>query len=101
MSARGIQTIARLIFVSALISGCRGRAATADDCGAVLDRLVELELTETGFHDPAIAERWKQSLRVHLALELDRCKGRRVPIDLRACLSRVHRPEEITHHCLQ
>jgi hypothetical protein len=101
MSARASQMIVWVILASSLVGGCRGRAATGKDCSAVLDRLVDLELAESGFRDRALAEHWKRTLRAQLAPELVRCQGRRVPGDLQACLTAAHSPEEITHRCLK
>ncbi|MEA2697422.1 MAG: hypothetical protein QOI66_1693 [Myxococcales bacterium] len=83
------------------VSGCHRRAATKDDCRDVLDRLIQLELTESGFRDPTLAARWTSELHRQLAPQLDRCLGKRVPTDLRICLSVARTPEEIAHRCLK
>lgn len=87
--------------LAAALVGCRGRAATADDCRAILDRLIEIELVESGFHDPALAARWQTNLRQQLSPHLSACQGKRVPTDLPACLAQARTQEEITHRCLK
>jgi len=87
---------------SALMSaGCHKRPATRDDCLAVIDRLVQLELAESGFRDPVVQRRWTDELRQRLGPHLSRCEGRRVPDDLRACLGTARNAEEIEHRCLR
>jgi hypothetical protein len=102
---RGVVKWRRLVLVGALLAGgpagCRGRAATAEDCRAVVERLVELELAESGFRDPTIVARWKRTLGARLAPELMRCEGRRVPAELRTCLASAPNAEAITHGCLK
>jgi hypothetical protein len=92
-----------LMIMSATLAapGCRGRTATADDCRAILDRLIQIELAESGFHDPVLAERWRRNLQHQLSAQLAGCQGKRVPADLRACLAQARTQEEITHRCLR
>ena len=97
---------ARLPILIAVIAlgaapGCRGRTATADDCRAILDRLIQIELAESGFHDPVLAERWQSNLERQLAPQFAGCQGKRVPADLRTCLAQARTQEEITHRCLR
>ena len=44
------------------LGGCHRHYATPADCLGILDRLVELELKEQGFRDPALAPRWQSEL---------------------------------------
>jgi hypothetical protein len=101
MKARATHVVGWMMLAGAFAGGCRGRAATVEDCHAVLDRLVDLELAESGFHDPALAERWRSTLRARFANDLVRCEGRRVPSNLGVCLTAAQSPEEITHRCLE
>jgi hypothetical protein len=82
-------------------AGCHKRPATHDDCLAVIDRLVQLELAESGFRDPVVQRRWTDELRQRLAPHLSRCEGRRVPDDLRTCLDAARNAEEVEHRCLR
>jgi len=103
MSARRKGRTGALAALIALVAcaGCHKRPATRDDCVAVIDRLVALELVESGFRDPVVQRRWTDELRQRLAPHLARCEGRRVPDDLRACLPTARTAEEVEHRCLR
>ena len=90
-----------LILAAGGLAGCHRRAATADDCRAVLERLIQLELAESGFRDPVLAARWTGTLDRELAPQLNGCVGRRVPIAVRACVAGARTAEEIAHRCLK
>ncbi|HSY40575.1 MAG TPA: hypothetical protein VLA79_13635 [Polyangia bacterium] len=85
----------------ATLAGCHRHTATAADCRAVLDRLVELELKEQGFHDPALVPRWQEELAGRFSDDLGRCRAVRVGNDLGACLRAAQNPEEIAHRCVK
>ena len=84
-----------------LIGGCHRHVASAADCRAVLDRLVELELKESGYRDPSLAPRWQSELARRFEADLRRCQTLRVRDDLSSCLSLAQNPEEIAHRCLK
>jgi hypothetical protein len=83
------------------LPACHRRAATLEDCRAVLGRLIDLELRESGYRDPVLRSRWQQDLELRFRSDLERCRGLTVPDDLRACLAAARAPEEITHRCLE
>ena len=83
------------------LAGCHRHAATATDCRAILDRLVEMELKESGFRDPALVPRWQNELARRFADDLQRCRLVRVGDDLSACLAAAQNQEEIAHHCVK
>ncbi len=85
----------------ATLGGCHRHTASAADCRAILDRLVELELTESGFRDPALVPRWQEELARRFDDELRRCRVIRVGDELAACLRAAHTPEEIAHRCVK
>ncbi len=85
----------------ATVAGCHRHAATADDCRAILDRLVEMELKEQGFHDPALVPRWQEELARRFDDDLARCRAVRVTDDLTGCLRSARDPEEIAHRCVR
>lgn len=85
----------------ATLAGCHRHVATPADCRAILNRLVEMELTESGFRDPALVPRWQDDLARRFADELRRCRAVRVRDDLTDCLRSAQNPEQIAHHCVQ
>ncbi len=82
-------------------SGCRRHAASAEDCAGVLNRLIDLELIESGYRDPVVRARWEQNLERRFAPDLARCRNQKVRDDLRVCLTNARTPEEIVHRCLE
>jgi hypothetical protein len=90
-----------LVAASLSLSACHRRPASIEDCHAVLERLVDLELSESGYRDPVLRTRWQQDLGRRFAPDLERCRGLTVRHDLRACLASARTPEEVTHRCLE
>jgi hypothetical protein len=84
-----------------VLAACNGQRATRQDCVEILDRIVELELRETGFRDPALVARKREELRKTFAPELARCTGRRLPKDALACVRNATSAEEVSHRCLR
>jgi hypothetical protein len=100
-----LRTPRRILVVGIVVAGltfsaCHRHAATLEDCRAVIARLVELELSESGYRDPVLRARWQQDLGRRFAPDLDRCRGLKVPNDLRRCIAAARTPEEIAHRCL-
>ena len=83
------------------IAGCRGEAASAADCRAILDRIVALELAEQGYRDPALTTRKQEGFARSLAAELARCEGLHLPPGARACGAAAGSTEQISHECLR
>ena len=96
--ARGLVVIFGL---AVSLAGCRRHVATEADCRAILDRLVEMELAESGFHDPALVPRWQGELAHRFDDELRRCRAVRVRDDLPACLRAAQNPEQVAHQCMK
>ena len=92
--------LAACVLGSIAFAGCRRHPASAADCGAVLDRIIQLELTESGYRDPVLRARWQQDLARRFAPELTRCRGLTVQDDLGPCLGQARTPDEIVHRCL-
>jgi len=88
-------------FVVALGGGCHLHPATVDDCAVVLDKLVELELEESGYRDPIVRARWAAEARSRFAGDLARCRGLLVRNDLHACLRAARTSEAIVHGCVE
>lgn len=93
--------IAAVIAGVVAIAGCHRHRASAEDCRAVLDRLVDLELKESGYRDPALAPRWQRELAGRFEADLRRCQTLRVYDGLSRCLRAAENPEEIAHRCLK
>ena len=83
------------------VGGCSRGDATVADCRAIFDRIVEIELSERGFRDPALALRKRDELAVLLAPELRRCVGRPLREGALACLRGAKSNEEVSHRCLR
>jgi hypothetical protein len=76
-----------LVLVVVVGCGCNPHPASTGECEAILQRLVELELSEPGYRDPVLLTLWQQDLVRRFAPYLDRCRGREVPNSLRDCLT--------------
>jgi hypothetical protein len=93
--------LSALLLLSSPASACGGKRATREDCRQVLDRLVDLELQERGFRDPALAVRWRAQAEVAHAAELAACEGKRIPRAALACVQSAKSSEEISHRCFR
>jgi len=98
---RGGARIYAVSLLAVLLGGCHRHVASREDCRAILDRLVEMELTESGFHDPALVPRWQDELARRFDGDLRRCRAIRVRNDLAACLREAQNPEQVAHRCVQ
>jgi hypothetical protein len=87
--------------VLGLAGGCSTSRATAEECDRIFERIVDLELHEMGYRDPALAARKKAELRTTLAPDLKRCPGRRLRSGAMDCVNRAESAEEISHRCLR
>lgn len=83
------------------ISGCGQRKADESDCRAIFDRIVEVELREMGFRDPALAERRQAELAERHRGLIAQCVGRSLPAGAMECVARADTTEEISHDCLR
>jgi hypothetical protein len=88
------------ILVILASAGCVCHRATTEDCSAILDRIIELELTESGYRDNVVRARWKGDLGRRFAPDVERCQGLAVKDDLHRCLERARTSDEIVHNCL-
>jgi len=79
---------------------CRGERASAEDCKAIFERIVALELAEMGYRDPALAERKRAELGRWLSVEVKACEGRPISADARACVASATSAEEVVHRYL-
>ena len=96
-----LKTLIGLLATTTLLAaGCHRQPAGVEECSAVLDRIIELELSEAGYRDPVLRARWQQDLGHRFAPDLERCRGLRMHTDLRNCLKEARKPDEIAHRCL-
>jgi len=100
MPMRTITLVALLLFFAAP-TACGGRRATREDCRLILDRLVDLELQERGFRDPALAARWRAQAEASHSADLAACEGQRIPRTALACVQSATNSEEISHQCFR
>ncbi len=89
-----------LVLLLAPVLACRGEPASAEDCRAILDRIVELELSEQGYRDPALTRMKQQSFARRFAADLSACEGVALPTGARECVAQATSAEQISHDCL-
>ncbi len=83
------------------LAGCGdGRPATTADCRAIFRRIVEVELRELGYRDPALSLRRARELSATLAVQLRACEGQQISNTMMACVNSANTTEEISHTCL-
>lgn len=98
---------ARRLLTSLLVAplgmglACERSIATAEQCGRILDRIVDIELDEQGFRDPILGARKKAEMRRLLASELRHCVGASLSPEAIACVARARTIEELSHICLR
>lgn len=88
-----------LLVAPLLIVACDSHRASPEDCAAILERIVDLELEARGYRDPVLASRRRSELRSKLAPELSTCEGRRMPPGALDCVERATTSGEVSH-CL-
>jgi hypothetical protein len=74
--------------------GC-GRSATREDCEAVVDKNVELQLKALGVTDPAIVAKRREEMRASMKDDIDKCVGKRVTDSMMACVKSAETAEKI------
>jgi hypothetical protein len=89
------------MFLVMALSGCHRHVATSEDCRFILDRIVELELHELGFRDPALAVRKVAMAERLFAADLLTCTGVRIKETAIDCVRQATSVEEISHRCLR
>ena len=75
-------------------------AATAQDCRAILNRIVEIELAELGYRDPVLRAKKQSELAARYERELAACVGRPLATDALQCVEAATSTEQIAHDCL-
>jgi len=77
-----------------LLAGC-GRKATKEDCEAVVDKNVELQLKALGVTDTAIVSKRRDEMRASMRDDIDKCIGKRVTDSMMACVKSAETAEKI------
>lgn len=91
--------IAALLAVS--VQSCARERATEQQCHAIFERIVEIELEEMGFRDPALAARHKAELTARYERTLRGCVGHAISERALTCVATARTTEELSHKCLQ
>jgi cytochrome c biogenesis protein ResB len=90
----------RVVFVSLLASllvsltGC-GRKATREDCEAVVDKNVELQLKALGVTEPATVAKRREEMRASLKDDIEKCIGKRVTDSMMSCVKTAETADKI------
>jgi hypothetical protein len=90
-----------VVMVAVSVYGCERREASRADCEVIFERLITLELSEMGYRDPALTQRWIKRLRARYRAELDECVGRELPPGALQCLQEAKTAEVVSHDCLR
>lgn len=91
--AAPLRRLLPLIALVALV-GC-GRKATREDCEAVVDRNVELQLKALGVVAPDVVAKRREEIRASMREDIDKCIGKRVTDSMMACVKRAETAEKI------
>ena len=91
--------VAALCF--AWVPSCARELASEQQCHAIFDRIVDIELEELGFRDPALAARHKADLQRRYARTLRDCVGHAISERAMTCVATARTTEELSHKCLQ
>jgi hypothetical protein len=89
-----------LLLLTLYVQSCTRERASEQQCHAIFDRIVEIELEELGFRDGALAARRKAELRARYQSELRSCVGRSISDDVLPCVAAAKTTEELSHKCL-
>ena len=101
MSLRVVSLALKLALTLApvMLAGCASRA-TEQDCQRIFERIVELELVESGYRDPALLSCRRAELRTHFGELIRRCADRKKRPDLDRCMRAAKSAEHLVHRCL-
>jgi hypothetical protein len=76
------------------VAGC-GRKATREDCEAVVDKNVELQLKALGVTDPAVVGKRRDEMRASMRDDIEKCVGKRVTDGMMSCVKSAETAEKI------
>jgi hypothetical protein len=83
-----------LVLSGLVLAGC-GRKATHEDCEAVVDKNVELQLKALGVTDPAVVGKRRDEMRAAMRDDIDKCVGKRVTDSMMACVKSAETADKI------
>lgn len=87
--------LAPLAVLLALASAACGRKATREDCEAIVNRNVSVQLQAMNISDAELIKKKQIELRDQLQGEIDTCIGKRVTDGMMACVKQATTPEQI------
>ena len=92
----------RALIVALLLCGCSSRhQASEDECAAIIDQLVALQLRQTGFRDPVLEKARADELRPLLAPELAACRRLKFNESTVTCARKATSARDLAHDCLR
>jgi hypothetical protein len=87
----------RVVFGFALLFlafGC-GRKATREDCEAIVDQNVQVQLNALGVRDDGVVEQRQEELRASMKADIESCIGKRVTDGMMTCVKSAETAEQI------
>jgi hypothetical protein len=97
---RRAQTYVIALLGTLCVQSCTRERATEQQCHAIFDRIVEIELEEMGFRDVALAARHKAEMRARHQSAVRSCVGRFISSRAMPCVATANTTEELSHKCL-
>lgn len=91
----------RLALLLLTASACHNHTvATPQDCEAIVERLVALEMAERGYQDPVLQQRRTREIFSTHANLMAECPGKALPHHARDCLAKATNPHTVIRDCL-
>jgi hypothetical protein len=89
-----VAAAAIVLFAALALTGC-GRKATREDCDAVVDKNVELQLKALGVVEPGTVAKRRDEMRASMKDDIDKCVGKRVTDSMISCVKNAESTEKI------
>ena len=91
------------LLLPALMSlvACDSKRATPEQCRAIFNRLVVLEMAEMGFDDPVLTQRRQIDFAYRYRENINSCVGRKIPPGALECVKSAKTAESVSHDCLR
>jgi len=90
----------KFLWLCFILMGCQTHPATQKDCETLVDRLVDVELSNRGFNDPVLTQKKRSYFRMQFADEIAHCIGRPLYKNSLTCTKTAPSTEAIAHQCL-